>query len=66
MKQFTRGSITLQEIPGGTPPTKLIAVSIGKDLSDPETCIIIPALADDYLDDLVAAIKMYKDSKKKA
>lgn len=55
--KFTRGSITVTER-----RKDLFSVSIGTDLEDPETDIIIDILHKDYIDDMIAALKMYKNS----
>lgn len=57
MKQFTRGAITVSEV-----YKDLFTVSIGTDLKDPETDIVVQILNTGYIDDMIAALKMYKSS----
>lgn len=52
---ITRGAITVQSV-----GDKLLAVSLGSDLKHPETEVIIPYIDVYYIDDLIAALKAYK------
>lgn len=57
MEQSTSGNITVTELTKG-----IIAVSLGTDLDSRGTEIFIKVLNKDYIDDMIAALKMYKNS----